>query len=532
MAPTRLSSKKYAYIGTNGFDGGLSSENPIAISENKMVIADNILVGTAPTRRKRGGKEKFHTGTFDETASYPASGVPIRGLVEYWRTASLSGSPVADIFLHQDTKVWSIDDRTTIGVDRTGSLTLSTSGIPSYQPFNQKLYFCSTVTADGYNKWDGVAGSAVAATGPADGAGKYLCSHLGRMIMAGNDNFPFRVYYSSALTAETWTSGGGFDGGSLDFDDNGDPQGITGIVSFQGRLYVFTRRSTYEVTGSTPTTFVVNRVSNGIGCVGHASICAVPNDVIFASDRGIHSLRQLNSGRQTESTFLSKDIQRMWTELVNSSRFAQFMAAYDENVNNYVITTVAGSDTANSDCFAYNIEFGTWTQWKEINARSISIAYLNNKKNLIIGQEDGKIAFLGRPSRVDFDQSYNMRWKTGTLYPGGDVSIERRFISITVLASATAQTTMGVSWDIDGQRNGSQSYSLTAGSDLLGSTFILGQSRLGIGQYLPYTASIDQVGHGIQIDLQIQSAGDVEFYGFILEVEDANSVYGTRAPGA
>lgn len=525
-------SKKYSFIGTNGFDGGLSSENPIAISSNKMVTADNILVGTAPTRRKRGGMEKYHTGTFDLTGSYPASGVPIRGLVEFWRTASMAGNPVADLFLHQSTKVWSIDDRNTVGVNRTGALTLSSSGVPSYQPFNQKIYFCSTIAADGYNKWDGFSGAAVVATAPADGPGKYLCSHLGRMVMAGNNDFPFRVYISDALNPENWSSIAPHDSTSLDLDDNGDPQGITGITSFQNRLYVFTRASTYEITGTTPATFSVQRVSNGIGCVGHASIAQVPNDVIFASDRGVHSLKQLNSGRQTESTFLSKDIQKLWTELVNYSKFSQFMAAYDETINCYVITTCASSSSSNADCLVYNIEFNTWTQWKDINARSISFAYLNNKKNLIIGRENGTIAFLGRPTRQDFGTSFSASFKTGVLYPGGDTSLERRFTSITVLASTTAAATIGISWNVDGARIGTKSYTLSAGSDVLGSTFVLGRSVLGIGQYLPYTTDISEIGYGIQIEFTVQSEGDVEFYGFILEVEDANPVYGTRSnPG-
>jgi hypothetical protein len=527
MASQQLS-RKYAFIGDKGFDGGISSENAIAVSQNKMVIADNILIGTAPTRRKRGGMEKYHTGTFDQTASYPASGEPIRGIIEFWRTASLAGNPISDLFLHQTSKVWSIDDRNTVGVDRTGALSLATTGIPSYQPFNQKLYFCSTVNDDGYNKWTGT-GDASAATDPDDGPGKYLCSHLGRMIMAGNNDFPFRVYFSSALDPEDWSSTAPSNGTSLDLDDNGDPQGITGIVSFQGRLYVFTRRGTFEITGTTAATFVVTPISSGIGCIGHASIAVVPNDIIFASDRGVHSLRQVSSGRQTESTFLSRDIQKLWTELVNASRFGQFMAAYDETINSYVITVVSGSDTGNVDCLVYNIEFGTWTQWKDIEARSISIAFIGNKKQLIIGREDGTIAYLGRPTRQDFGESFSARFKTGTLYPGGDFAIEKKFMNLTVLASATAPATITVSWDIDGQVGGTDQYTLEAGDDLLGTTLVLGQSILGIGQYLPYTTGIDQVGVGIQLDFTIQSAGDVEFYGFILEVDDANPTYGTKS---
>lgn len=218
---------KYPYIGLNKFNGGLSSENPIIINEGQLVIAKNILIGTIPTKRKRGGQELYNT-----VATGLAS-TPIRGIFEFWRTAALSGNPVSDIFLHQGTKVWSIDDRNTAAVDRTGALTLSSSSIPSYQPFNQNIYFCSTVTTDGYNKWNGAAASAVAATAPADGVGKYLCSHLGRMIMAGNDSYPFRVYFSSSQDAENWSSTGPSNATSLDLDDNGDPEGITGICSFQ-----------------------------------------------------------------------------------------------------------------------------------------------------------------------------------------------------------------------------------------------------------------------------------------------------------
>lgn len=525
---SQILSTKYPFIGNSGFDGGLSSENPIAIAPNKLTIADNILVGTAPTRRKRGGMERYYNAGDDLPVPYPDNGISIRGIIEFWRTAELAGNPISDIFLHQGTKIWSIDDRNTAAVDRTGALTLSSDSVPCYQPFNQQLFFCSTITADGYNKWDGASASAAAANPPDDGPGKYLCSHLGRMIMAGNDDFPFRIYFSSAFDPEIWDDTDPNNGTSLDLDDKGDPQGITGIVSFQRRLYVFTRRSTYEITGTTPEDFVVNLVTDGIGCVGHASITSVPNDIIFCSDRGIHSLRQLSSGLQTESTFLSRDIQRLWTGLVNSSRFRQFMGSYDETINSYVLTVVAGSDTTNSDCLVYNIEFGTWTQWKNINARSISIAFLSNSKQLIIGREDGSIAFLNRPTRTDFGDAYSAQFKTGVLYPGGDITIDKKFMNVTVLASVTAPATIGVSWNIDGKREGTESFSLSASEDLLGSTFVLGQSILGIGQYLPYTINIGQVGGGITLSFSVQSEGDIEFYGFVLEVENANPVFGSR----
>lgn len=525
MAAETLTKKEY-YIGATGLHGGLSSENAIAVSPEKMVIADNILVGTALTRRKRGGMDNFFQDSV--TVTLPVSGTAIRGICDFWRTAGVSGNPISDIFLHQGTKVISIDDRASDGVDRTGALVLSASGVPCYQVFNQIIYFCSTVPADGYNKWTG-SGNATAATAPADGPGKYICKHLGRMVMAGNNDYPFRVYLSSAYDPEDWTSVAPSDSTSLDLDDDGDPEGITGIASFQKRLYVWTRKSLYEITGTQPSDFSVDPISDGIGCVGHATIVKIPNDIMFASDRGVHSLRQVAASRQSESTFQSRDLQRMWTELVNASRFKQFKASYDENNNLYLISVVDGSATTNSDIFAYNIEFGFWCgQWKDINARSMTTAYLNNRKYILIGRENGEIAYLGTSTRLDFGESYLQRFKTGVLYPSGDSSVEKIFKTITVLASTTAPATIGASWNIDGQRDGSESFTLSNGEALLGTTFILGQSSLGVGQYLPTTLTIDQVGHGIQIELTIQSEGDVEIYGYILEYEVANPVFGSR----
>lgn len=508
--------------------GGLSSENPIAITQDQMVIADNLLIGTTLSRRKRGGQAKFHLSTLDLTASFPPSGslgTPVRGIIEFWRSASLAGNPVSDVFLHQDSKLWSIDNRLSVGLERQGSLTIETTGVPCYQPFNSKLYFTSTNVADGYNKWDGASASAVPATPPPDGPGKYIIAHLGRMAMAGNADFPFRIYLSSAYAPETWDDAGEHDGTSLDLPDDGDPEGITGLASFQGRLYVWTRRTLHEITGTTNATFVRTQVSNGVGCIGHASICALPNDVLFCSDRGVHFLKQVQSGRQTETDFRSRDIQRLWTDLLNAALYFRIAAVYDETCNNVLISIPSSGQTKNDQVLAHNIEFGTWTVWPNINARSMCPVLIGNKKSILIGKEDGTIALINQAARDDLGDAYPYRFKTGIIYPGGDPSIESRITSITVLASTNADATLRIAWTIDGVKNGFKTADLTATQDLLGTTFVLGTSKLGIGQFLPRKVTVEDVGHGIQIEVSTSAKADVEVYGFIIEAEALNGKF-------
>jgi hypothetical protein len=519
------STRRYSYFGIDGIGGGLVSENPIVLAKNQMVIADNLLMGTTISRKKRGGQVPYNTGCYASTPSYPASGVPIRGILDFWRTASLAGNPIDSIFLHQGTQVWNIPGRSSPAVDVTGALVLSPNGVPSYQMFNQFLYFCSTITADGYNVWDGTSSTARAANPPPDGVGKYLCSHLGRMVMAGNDDFPFRVYLSTEFNPENWDNIPPDNGTSLDLDADGDPEGITGIASFQGQLYIWTRKSLYTLTGNDPTTFDLYPVSRGIGAISNASIVQVPNDVIFPSERGVHSLRQMNASRLTESTFLSRDIQKLWTTLINPSIFKQITAVFFPNVNCYMISVPSSGQETNDTLLVYNIEYGTWTNWTGIEARSIATLYLNNQLNIMTGREDGTIALLNQNTQSDLGNAgFTARMLTGVLYPG-TMDKQKRFKSITVLAATLVPSQFTVGWVIDGTKYGSKPINLTQGQDLLGTTFVLGKSVLGVGQFVPTTVSIDDIGYGIQVDLISGGNSDIEIYGFILEVEDANPNY-------
>lgn len=517
--------RSYPYIGREGFGGGLTTESPISVLTegfNKMVVANNVLIGTTVSRKKRGGKEKYNTGGQEGGVNYPDLVTPIRGITEFWRTATFT-TPVSDLFLHQGTKVWSIDDRNTVGVDRTGALTLDANGIPSYQVFFSVIYFCSSVTADGYNKWDGIAASAVAATAPPDGPGKYLTIHYGRMVMAGNEDFPYRVYFSAPLDPEDWT---GVDATSLDLPDDGDPNAITGISSFYGRLYVFTRRSIYEITGTTPSDFVVNKISNGIGTISHQSIVQTPNDIFFASDRGVHSLKQLSSGRQSESMFLSREIQKFWVESINSALYSRAYAYFDETTNNYIISMPSSGQLKNDLLLCYNTEFGTWTLWPEINARCISGVLVNNKKTILIGEELGRIGLLNTNATTDYDAGFTYRWNTNVLYPGG-LANEKTFKSVTVFLSSKNVSTVTIGWNVDGKRSGSRAIQLQQGVDVLTSSFVLGVSELGTTSFLPYTIPIDQVGYGLQLEAICGGDNDVEIFGFILDTEDVNENYGT-----
>lgn len=521
---TRARTRFFPFIGPQGIGGGLQTENPIMVDKNKMVVADNVLVSTSIARKKRGGQEKYHTGSFDLTPSFPASGQPINGLLEYWRTASLQGVPESDIFLHQQGKVWSIPARNQPGVDRTGALVITPDAVPCYQVFNQRLYFTSTEASDGYNVWDGIAATASAAVTPIDGPGRYICSHLGRMAMAGFPDAPFTVWLSSAFEPENWSTVNPNTATSLDLDNDGDPEGITGIASFQSRLYVWTRNSLYEITGTTPSDFFVRIVSRGIGAISHASIVQVPNDILFASDRGVHSLKQTSAGLQTESAFLSKDIQKLWVSLLNSAIYRRILGTFDPTTNCYLLTVPSSGQIKNDTLLVFNIEVGAWTVWPRIDARSVATALFNNRKQIITGKEDGRIGLLNTANIDDFGEGYTYNFKTGSLFMG-DSTHMWKYKSITVLVSSTSPSSFSLNVDLDGRISRSTAVELGANADTLGGTFVLGNSRLGVGRFIPRTVTIEEIGYAIQVEIVCSGKSDLEVYGFIIEAEEVNESF-------
>lgn len=526
------------FFGKEALQGGLNvTDNPIIVPPNQMVIAKNVAISRTLARKKRGGLDRYTTSSYPGTSSYPAVADPatslsaVRGVIQYYRYGSGTGEANEDIFLHQGTKLWSIESRTSVGVDRTGALSVNSDAIPSYQVFEGILYFCDTEQT--YRKWNALGvspGNATAAIGPeSNNPGKFIRAHQGRMWMAGNTDFPFRLYYSSALDAEDWSSVAPSNGGSLDLTSDGDPEGITAIFPpFQGRLYVATRRRIYEITGSSPDDFVVRAVTQGIGCVGHNSVAATPNDVIFASDRGVHSLIRVQVSDQSEVTFLSRDIQTLWTTLLNRQLLNRCQAVYDEVSNSYIITCVGSGSQQNTITLVYNIEFGTWTTWDGLDARSVNAVLVSGQQYVLCGREDGEIAFINENKQWDLDATdgFPFQFKTGKIWPGNEIDTQFRVHSVTVLMSATRLSNCNISWEldsIDGQKGGSAPITLGQDTDLLGSTFTLGTSRLGFGQFLPVKSTVDETGYNIQISVTATGTSDIEFYGFILEVSSEES---------
>jgi hypothetical protein len=522
-------SRFYNFFGKEGLAGGLNlTDNPAIVSPQQMVECRNITISQTLSRKKRPGQVAYHLGSGDGL-----SGDPIRGIIQYYRFASSNGEALQDIVLHQADNVYSIEDRLSAAVDRTGAEVISSTGTPRYQIFEGILYFCNSDIADGYKKWNGLAepeGNIEDAVPPDDGAGTLLGTWQGRMVMAGNVDFPFRVYVSAPYDPEDWQSANGATSFDLTYD--GESGGITAIFPERdGLLFVATNRSIYQLAATDPndvTTWALSRVTRGVGCVGQGTVVATPNDVLFCSTRGLHSLRKIIVSDQSDITFLSRDVQRVFTSMLNPLLLFRAQAIWDERENLYILTVASDGQLTQDLVLCYNITFDVWFIWDGIDARSLALLELEGRNYMMAGREDGEVTYVDPDQTADLDAGFACTFKTGKFFPNGDITHENQFVSVTALITTLQPSSVDISWtidSIDGQQNGSKGVSVGESESLLGSTFILGASTLGIGRFIPLRVTVGQTGYNFQLQISASGESGLEFHGWVLEVEDAGTQY-------
>lgn len=351
----------------------------------------------------------------------------------------------------------------------------------------------------------------------------FLVSHLGRLWAGGVPEFPYRLYYSAALDGEDFSSAGG--GGSIDLDMIGDDLGLTGAASFQNKLYIFLRNAIFELATpdvSDRSTWYVELLTEEVGCINFSTIQVIGNDVIYASDRGITSLRSTDKASQAEIALLSRDIQSTWNDQVDKNRLDQLCSVLDPVEGLYILSAPSTGSTANDIVLAMNLNSMAWMTWENVDLRSMTKVFISGRPVMLGGAENGRIVIFNDSTRLDVGTQYTAYFKTGVIYPGGNPTIEHVFKSITLLASTNSTNQVTIGWDIDGRIFGSKAVNLTSEGDLLTTTFVLGQSLLTQGSFIPRTVGISGKGYGVQLSVTWSGQGDVEIYGFLVETASAD----------
>src|SRR6056300_203221 len=160
---------------------------------------------------------------------------------------------------------------------------------------------------------------------------KFIEKFAERIIVAGSDNDPSTIHYSTRL--KPWD----FEQASAGSIDIGDV--ITGIKVFRNSLIIFCKNSIYELTNldSTP---IIKSVTKNIGCVSGNSIQEIGGDLIFLAPDGLRTVAGTARIDDVELSSISRKILQLINDLLN-------------NFGNYTLSSIVIRERSQYRLFYY-----------------------------------------------------------------------------------------------------------------------------------------------------------------------------------
>lgn len=501
--------------------GGLqTAQDESIIPPNALTVADNVVFSTSGTRRKRQG----WNADYDNASS---SSAWIVGATEFFYGSSSKTQKYVSVT--NGKKIYAYTPGTGA---RSADLFAGTAwGNAVTTACFASLGNTLVIAVDGANnvlkKYNG---STVADLGGTPPAANVVCVHQGRVI-ANDKTAVDRVHFSSTFNAEEW--GGTGDSGAIDVGTgDSDASGITALFSFLGDLYVCKKTKIYRLRGPLEDC-EITLVSENLGVECQNSVVKIEDsEVCFASSRGFHFLSSTDRFGDTETSFLSFDIQKTFNERFVVSRLPYICGIYVPSLNSvlYSVTDSAVDSTSNNAIYAYSVPYKAWTRFTGIRAQALFTARDSAKIRWYAGTDTERLVRGEAGTRYDTDEDgnadpVNLRIDTGFINLDGSLYTLKRFSRVGLAFRADGSYSITVTVQVDGFAQQAFTISDSSSAALLGSTFILGTSVLGSTPTMGFYAyGIDGLGRAIKVRIQQAGANEsVDIIGLAIEYEAAGT---------
>jgi hypothetical protein len=475
------------------------------------------------------------TPTFTTTRDGISTSASIVGLHDYWFGSTTRSQRIVAVTSDRKVYVYNAGTRTELTVAGTAwSGTLTSCSMTT---FNNKVIIAVDGSTNVVKYWDGNSASSVDDLPGTPPLASVVGQHLGRLVLNDKGN-PDRAHYSPTHDHTQWNGAG--DSGAVDIGvGDGDPIGITAFFpTFKGELFIGKRTKLYRVSGYAPETLAISKVSDSIGVASHNSITPVDqDDVMWVSEKGVHSLAATANYGDFEASYVSQDIQKTFSDEFDRSRLKYVWGAYLNNINSVAFSFTEESSlgrtltntSVNNTVYLYNVVNKAWYRWPDLPCQSLIVAGDSDKRRFYFGSHTGRVSKSFNGTNYDISSSgtntaISFRVVTGQIFPDGDAYTSKAFKKFILFYKPSGTHTVSATIKVDNIRanaENSLNFSETGSSALLGSTFTLGTSELGYEVLLgPYTRTVDGVGRGIKLTIEqntIDEAVEIQGFGLVFE---------------
>jgi hypothetical protein len=273
--------------------------------------------------------------------------------------------------------------------------------------------------------------------------GAKTCESFNSYLIVGNlseggATFGSRIRWSDIGALNTWPANNYIDVEPSDGDS------IVSIKRYQNNVYVFKKRSIYELIitgGAGAEAFIVRPIARGIGAWAKNSVKAIDNrGIVFLGQNGVYMFDGSNFD------FISDPIQRKIDGL-NRSRYQYAVAEVYPPKNQYWLSVSNGVDIQNKTILVYDYIQQAWTVYAGIRANALMAAEDNNG-NVVLFSGD----YSGHVYKQDtgtMDEPDGVSTAISAYYASANLSfgspeIDKTFKYLYIFSKATTEATINV----------------------------------------------------------------------------------------
>jgi hypothetical protein len=243
-------------------------------------------------------------------------------------------------------------------------------------------------SVDGVNKpfiWDGTTYNQLN-NAPSDVVGaSHVVWHKNQLFFAKGDVLTF----TSPYTDTNFNPANG--AGNIAIGSR-----ISGIIPFREQLIIFSENKISRLVGNTLADFVLQPITDNIGCVDDDTIREVGSDVMFLGPDGLRLLSATDRIGDFNIAVVSKPIQKEMTELINSAtsftsvsikKKSQYrLLGYKDDVNESSTGGIIGAQLLNEES-----SYFAWAQLRGIKAFVADTLYKGKIETVVFAGNTGYV---------------------------------------------------------------------------------------------------------------------------------------------
>lgn len=222
---------------------------------------------------------------------------------------------------------------------------------------------------------------------------RYLEVFNNQLFMAGFSTMPSTFW---------WSEIGEPEGVQPDFSDevrSNDGDRITGLKSYLGSLVITKQRSFHLLSGTDPSNFILQELSDQYGCLSHRALVPWNNNLWFLDSKGIMEYNGANI------RCVSTKIEPVFNNMNVQAAMDNACGVHVKQWNELWFAIPARGATINNTIIVYDYVADSWTHYDGLQAQCLFMAYAGfSTRRPFLGNYTGGLVYFDQTLTSDNDQ--------------------------------------------------------------------------------------------------------------------------------